>query len=533
MGGKVFGNLQRLGKALMGAVAVMPVAAILMGIGYWIDPDGWGANNIAAAILIRAGGAVLDNLGYLFAVAVAFGLARQGNGAAALSGWLGYKTVMLLIGEAAVAGYKGVDPSKLEGAAKLDWVAQGWGAINDKNALIGILIGVLAAWTYNRFSTTKLPDFLAFFSGRRLVPILTSLFAIVFSGIMFIVWPLVYHVLFAFGQWIVGLGPIGAGIYGVTNRLLIPTGLHHALNQIFWFPVAGINDIGNFLGGSKTIAAAAAATDATSCAALGAAHWTGSACEVVGYVGMYQGGFFPVMMFGLPGAALAMYLTAKDSKKKVAGALMFAGALASFFTGVTEPLEFAFMFVAPALYAVHAVLTGISVALAAAFHWTAGFGFSAGFVDMVLSAQNPMANKWYMLLVMGVVYFFIYFGVFYFLIKKFDMKTPGREDDEAAAEAGLAVDASDADKARAIIKGLGGADNISVLDYCATRLRVTVKDDSVVQEGAIKAAGVAGLIRPADNSVQVVIGPQVQFVYDAAAAELGHAGVTLNGEQPA
>lgn len=533
MNGKVFGGLQRLGKALMGAVAVMPVAAILMGIGYWIDPDGWGANNIAAAVLIKAGGAVLDNIGYLFAIAVAFGLARQSNGAAALSGWLGYKTVMLLIGESSVAGYKGVDLGTLEGTAKLDWVSQGWGAINDKNALIGILIGLLAAWTYNRFSTTKLPDFLAFFSGRRLVPILTSLFAIVFSGVMFIVWPLLYHVLFSFGQWIVALGPIGAGIYGVVNRLLIPTGLHHALNQIFWFPVAGINDIGNFLAGSKTIEAAAAATDATSCAALGAAHWTGSACEVVGYVGMYQGGFFPIMMFGLPGAALAMYLTAQDSKKKVTGALMFAGALASFFTGVTEPLEFAFMFVAPALYAVHAVLTGISVALAAAFHWTAGFGFSAGLVDMVLSSQNPVASKWYMLLLMGVVYFFIYFFVFYFLIKKFGMKTPGREDDSVDAEEALTVNASDAEKAQAIIAGLGGAANISVLDYCATRLRVTVKDDSAVRESAIKAVGVAGIIRPTGKNVQVVIGPQVQFIYDAAAAELGNANVALNGEQAA
>ncbi|MDD7465146.1 MAG: N-acetylglucosamine-specific PTS transporter subunit IIBC [Actinomycetaceae bacterium] len=548
MNGKVFGGLQRLGKALMGAVAVMPVAAILMGIGYWIDPVGWGADNVIALVLIKAGGVILDNLGWLFAVAVAFGLAKQSNGAAALSGWIGYGTVKMLLMPGSIEVIKGLEKDA-DGAwiYPENWASQGWAAINDKNVLIGILVGVLAAWTYNRFHTTKLPDFLAFFSGRRLVPILTSFFAIILAAIMFFVWPFLYSILFAFGNWIVGLGAVGAGIYGVINRLLIPTGLHHAVNQIFWFDVVGINDLNNFLNGGKTINAAALATSATECSAagvtlddgtlyhLGSAVWNSATntCEVIGNVGMYQGGFFPIMMFGLPGAALAMYLTAKTSKKKVAGALMFAGALASFFTGVTEPLEFSFMFLAPALYLVHAILTGISVAIAAAFHWTAGFGFSAGLVDMVLSAQNPIANKWYMLLLMGVVYFFVYFVIFYFLIKKFDIKTPGREDDVADADEALAVNASDAEKAQAIIKGLGGAGNISVLDYCATRLRVTVKDDAAVSENAIKAAGVAGLIRPTGNNVQVVIGPQVQFVYDAAAAELSQADVLLNGEQAA
>lgn len=546
MGGKIFGGLQRLGKALMGAVAVMPVAAILMGIGYWIDPTGWGANNVIALVLIKAGGVILDNLGWLFAVAVAFGLAKQSNGAAALAGWIGYGTVKLLLMPGSIEVIKGLE--KDETGAWIypqNWASQGWSAINDKNVLIGILVGVLAAWTYNRFHTTKLPAFLAFFSGRRLVPILTSFFSIVLAAVMFFVWPFLYSVLFAFGSWIVGLGAVGAGIYGVINRLLIPTGLHHAVNQIFWFDVVGINDLNNFLNGGKTIEAAALATSAAECSStgvtlddgtvysLGSAVWNSATntCEVIGNVGMYQAGFFPIMMFGLPGAALAMYLTAKTSKKKAAGALMFAGALASFFTGVTEPLEFAFMFLAPALYLVHALLTGISVAIAAALNWTAGFGFSAGLVDMVLSAQNPIANKWYMLLLMGVVYFFVYFGIFYFLIKKFDIKTPGREDDEAEAEETLAADASDAEKARAIIAALGGAANVAMLDYCATRLRVTVKDASIVKESAIKAAGVPGLIRPTPDNVQVVIGPDVQFVYDAAATELASSGAVLKGEQ--
>ena len=524
-------NLQKLGKALMGAVAVMPVAAILMGIGYWIDPEGWGANSIVAAVLIKAGGAVLDNLGWLFAIALSFGLAKDSNGAAALSGFLGYATVKLLLAPATVAGYRGIDLEGLEGQALHDWNAQGWAAINDKNVFIGILVGILAAWVYNRFHTTKLPDFLAFFSGRRLVPILTALMSIALAAVLYVVWPLLYSALFGFGEWIQGLGAAGAGIYGFANRLLIPTGLHHALNNIFWFDTVGINDIGKFLGGGATIAAAQAATDAASCPGV----WDGSACTVIGEVGRYQGGFFPVMMFGLPGAALAMYLRADSKRKKVTGSLMLAGALASFFTGVTEPLEFAFMFVAPVLYLVHAVLTGLALAIAAAFNWTAGFGFSAGFVDMLLSARNPIANQWWMLLVMGLVYGALYFVIFYFLIGKLNLRTPGREvEDEAEASAALASDADTSTVASQIIAGLGGAQNIESIDYCATRLRTTVKDYTAVKEGEIKKAGVAGVIRPSQKAVQVVIGPKVQFVHDEVARQLGdaNADAEVHGEQP-
>ncbi len=254
--------LQKLGRALMGAVAVMPVAAILMGIGYWIDPQGWGSGNILAAILIKAGAAVLDNLGWLFAIAIAFGLAKDHHGAAALSGFLGYATVKILISADAVASYQGVDIKTLEGEAKLDWISQGWNAINDKNVLIGILIGILAAWTYNKFHNTKLPDFLAFFSGRRLVPIMMTFFSMILALILYFVWPLLYGALFSFGQTIADMGAIGAGIYGFINRLLIPTGLHHAVNSIFWFDVIGLDDIGNFFRGGETITAAAAATSA-------------------------------------------------------------------------------------------------------------------------------------------------------------------------------------------------------------------------------------------------------------------------------
>ncbi|QOR48805.1 PTS transporter subunit EIIC [Trueperella pecoris] len=522
--------LQKLGRALMGAVAVMPVAAILMGIGYWIDPSGWGSGNIVAAILIKAGAAILDNLGWLFAIAIAFGLAKDHHGAAALSGFLGFATVKLLIGPASVAGYKGIKVDELEGDAALDWASQGWNAINDKNVLIGILIGILAAWTYNRFHSTKLPDFLAFFSGRRLVPIMMTLFSMVLALVLYFVWPVLYYGLFSFGQSISDMGAIGAGIYGFVNRLLIPTGLHHAVNSIFWFDVIGLDDIGNFFRGGDTIAAAAAATSAATCPGVGV--WDGSTCTVIGEVGRYQGGFFPVMMFGLPGAALAMYLRADSAKKKTVGSLMIAGALASFFTGVTEPLEFAFMFVAPLLYLVHALLTGLSLFLAATFHWTAGFGFSAGFVDMFLSSRNPLANQWYMLIVLGVIYFVVYFGIFYFLVGALNLKTPGRGDDEPNDDEAQAMGKlNDRQLAERIIAGLGGPANIATVDYCATRLRGTVNDQNLVDERALKATGVAGVVRPSAKNIQVVVGPNVQFVYDDVAALLRNTQASLKGEQ--
>ena len=522
----VMGPLQRLGKALMGAVAVLPVAAILSGLGYWISSAA-GPDNLAAQLLISSGDAVLANLGWIFAIAIAFGLAKDSNGAAALSGFLAFATFMKLLGPEAVAGYRGIeDPTALTGDEALEWASEGWNAVGGGNVLFGILAGVMAAWVYNRFHGTKLPDFLAFFSGRRLVPILTAIIAMVISGILYFVWPFIYNVLFNFGTSIQGLGAAGAGIYGVANRLLIPTGLHHALNSVFWFDVIGINDIGNFQAGQKTIEAAATATSAADCPGI----WANGQCTVEGVVGRYQAGFFPVMMFGLPGAALAMYLRADKKKRKVVGSLMAAGALASFFTGVTEPLEFSFMFVAPLLYVVHALLMGLSVFIASTMEWTAGFGFSAGFVDMLLSSQNPLANKWYMLLVMGVGFFFLYFVIFYFLIGWLNLKTPGRGEDDAVAdpmEDSATGDDKTARDAARIIEGLGGKDNIDSLDYCTTRLRVGVKERALVDDSVIKRAAVSGVIHPSEKSVQVIVGPAVQFMYDEVSHQLRHGSPVL------
>ena len=285
-----------------------------------------------------------------------------------------------------------------------------------------------------------------------------------------------------------GLGPVGAGIYAFFNRLLIPTGLHHALNSVFWFDVAGINDIGNF--------------------------WAGTGTK--GITGMYQAGFFPVMMFGLPAGALAMYHTAKDNKKKIAAGLLIAAAFASFFTGVTEPLEFSFMFLAPALYVVHALLTGIFVAVAAMLHATAGFSFSAGLVDFLLSSRLPMANKPWMLLILGVIAFVVYYVLFRFIIVKFNLKTPGREEDDDVEEEKNAVLAdNDFTKvAQIILEGLGGKENLTSIDNCITRLRLEIKDQDQIDEKKIKSAGIAGIIRPGKNSIQIIVGTKVQFVAD-------------------
>lgn len=550
---RIMTSLQGFGKALMGAVAVMPVAGLLVGIGYAMDPDGWGGGSLAAAVLLKAALAVLDHLGYIFAIAIAFGLAKDSNGAAALSGFLGFTTVKMLLEDKTVAMYHGenldglkklvdacanytpeaiaagnFDCTKVDAANEyLTYIAQhGWDKVNNGNALIGILVGLMVAWIYNRFHTVKLPDFLAFFSGRRLVPILTTFASMLLALVLYFVWPTLYYGLFNFGQVIQGMGALGAGLYGFFNRLLIPTGLHHALNQIFWFNLIGINDLPNFLGGAGTIETAAAATDAASCPGT----WNGSTCDVIGVIGRYQGGFFPVMMFGLPAAALAMYLRADNPRKKIVGSLMMAGALASFFTGVTEPLEFAFMFVAPLLYVVHAILTGISVFIAASMGWTAGFGFSAGAVDFTLSLRNPIANNPWMLLVLGLVYAVVYFVVFYFLIGLLNLKTPGRGDDSDEG-ATLSGNAEMNDVASTILAGLGGVENVESVDYCATRLRVAVKDHLGVKEAEIKRAGVAGVIRPSQKTVQVIVGPQVQFVYDEVARILSDSSVTLLGEQ--
>ena len=474
----ILGYFQKVGKALMVPVATLPAAAILMGIGYWIDPVAWGGNSALAAFLIKAGSAIIDNMSVLFAVGVAYGMSKDKDGAAALSGFVGFLVVTTLLSPGAVAQIQGIDLAEVPAA---------FNKIN--NQFVGILVGIVSAEIYNRFSTVELHKALAFFSGKRLVPILTSFAGILIAFILMYIWPAIYNGLVHFGESIQGMGSVGAGIYAFFNRLLIPVGLHHALNSVFWFDVAGINDIPNFLGGAKSIAEGTA---------------------TVGVTGMYQAGFFPIMMFGLPGAALAIYHTAKIEHKEKVASIMIAAGFASFFTGVTEPLEFSFMFLAPALYVVHAALTGISVFIAASMQWIAGFGFSAGLVDMVLSTRNPLAVNWYMLIIQGIVFFAIYYFVFRAVIVKFNLKTPGREEDDE--ESSVRGSKETSDLAKQYLKALGGHENLDNIDACITRLRLTLKDTSVISEKQLKGLGAMGVVKLGSNNVQVILGPLAEIV---------------------
>lgn len=481
--------LQRVGRALMVPVATLPAAAILMGIGYWIDPDSWGAGNAFAALLIKSGGAIIENMSVLFAIGVAYGMSKDKDGAAALTGFVGFLVVTTLCSPAAVAMIQKIPVADVPAA---------FGKIS--NQFVGILVGVLSAEVYNRFSHVELPKAFSFFSGRRLVPILVSFLMILVAFILMYIWPVIFNGLVSFGEHIQKLGSVGAGVYAFFNRLLIPVGLHHALNSVFWFDVAGINDIPKFLGGAQSLA---------------------NGTAIPGITGRYQAGFFPIMMFGLPGAALAIYHCARPENRAKVGGIMLAAAFAAFFTGITEPLEFSFMFVAPVLYVIHAVLTGLSVFIAASTHWIAGFGFSAGLVDMVLSSRNPLATHWYMLIPQGLVFFVIYYVVFRFTIKKFNLMTPGRELAVAGDETDgydVNVDTTDNGEsateslARRYIGAVGGSDNLTAIDACITRLRLNVKDAGQVNEGVAKRLGASGVIRLNKQSVQIIVGTQAESI---------------------
>ena len=414
----------------------------------------------------------------LFAIGVGVGMSDDNDGTAGLAGLVSWLMITTLLSTNVVAMLKGVDVSEVPAAFG-----------NIETQFIGILSGLIGSACYNKFKNIKLPSALSFFSGKRCVAIVTAGASIVATLILFFAWPVVYGALVSFGEAIISTGSIGAGIYAFFNRLLIPFGLHHALNSVFWFDVAGINDIGKF--------------------------WGTMGGGVLGQTGMYMTGFFPVMMFGLPAAALAMYHTAKDNKKKVVAGLLLASGLASFFSGVTEPLEFAFMFLVPGLYVVHALLTGISAAVCAMLPVRAGFNFSAGFVDWFLSFKAPFAENPLWLLGIGLVFGVIYYILFRFAITKFNLKTPGREDDDTSVEMEAKLSNNNfTDVAETILRGLGGKENIVSVDNCVTRLRLEIKDNTLVNEKVIKSVGVAGIIRPSKTSIQVIVGTQVQFVAD-------------------
>ena len=461
-------------------VAVLPVASIFSGLGYWIAGATGDPNNIIGAFLAAAGGALIDNIPLLFAIGVAIGMPKKADGVAALAGLTSWLTVTSLLKPETIMKFQG-----LSDVAQVD---PAFSKVN--NVFVALICGLIAAWSFEKFKDTELPDFLAFFSGKRSVAIISALLSLVAALVLMFVWPLVFGVLVAFGEWMLTLGPVGAGLYGFFNRLLIPLGLHHALNAVFWFDIAGVNDLNNFLAGQGTR----------------------------GVTGQYMTGFFPVMMMGLPGAALAMYVTSKPEKKKATGGILIGAAFAAFLVGITEPLEFLFMFLAPGLYLIHAIFMGISMGVTAALPVRSGFGFSGGFIDLVLQWVNPLAMNPWAIFVMGAFWFVVYFLVFRFVILKWNLKTPGRGADEDDDEASDST-ATGADKyiltADRFIEALGGKGNIDEVENCATRLRLSLNDVSLADEQALKAAGATGVMKPGGNLYQVIYGLNVQFVKDA------------------
>lgn len=478
---------QKLGKALMLPVATLPICGILMGIGYWLCPSTMQGGEVVGLLqtigflLVKAGSALIDNMAILFAIGVGLGMSDDSDGVGGLAGMVSYLMMTTLLNP----GVVGTIMTLEEGTEKYIAFSKVGG-----NQFIGILAGVIGATCFNKFKDAKLPDWLAFFSGKRCVAIISGVVSIVVAAILLFVWPVIFGALIAVGQGIVGMGAVGAGIYAFLNRLLIPTGLHHALNNVFWFDTIGLGDLSHF--------------------------WAGeTSADVTWSLGMYMSGFFPCMMFGIPGAALAMIHTAKEGKKKVAIGLVASAAVCSFVCGVTEPFEFGFMFLAPVLYLIYALLYGIFTVIVTLIGFRAGFSFSAGATDLVFSATLPAAQNTWMILPLGIAAFLVFYFVFRFAIVKFDLKTPGREDDDIEAEKKAVLSNSDfTEVASIILEGLGGRENVTSLDNCITRLRMEIKDYTLVDEKKIKSAGVAGVMRPGKTSVQVIVGTKVQFVAD-------------------
>ena len=476
MDGNPFLKIQSLGRALMLPIAVLPVAGILLRLG---QPDVFNIKMIA-----DAGGAIFENLPLLFAIGVAVGFAKDNNGVAALAGAIGYLIETAIM--------KDIDPKLNMGV------------------LSGIIAGVVAGLLYNRYKDIKLPDYLAFFGGKRFVPIITGLVCVVLGIVFGYVWQPVQHAIDAAGQWLTTAGAIGAFVFGFLNRLLLVTGLHHIINSLAWFvfgnftPAAGgeivHGDLHRFFAGDPS-------------------------------AGTFMAGFFPIMMFGLPAACLAMLHEAPKERRAMVGGLLFSMALTSFLTGVTEPIEFSFMFLAPVLYVIHAVLTGLSLAISQLLGVKLGFTFSAGGIDYVLN--YGLSTKGWIAIPLGIAYGVAYYGLFRFFIRKFNMATPGREpaSADAAAEsyasggfvapaAGAAAVAA-APRAQRYIAALGGAGNLSVVDACTTRLRLTVVDPEKVSEADLKAIGARGVLKRGGNSVQVIIGPEADIIADEMRTAIG------------
>ena len=481
-------RLQPLGRALMLPIAVLPVAGIMLRMG---QPD-----LLDIAFLAAAGAAIFDNLGLLFALGIAVGYARENHGAAGLAGLVCFivatrgAETLIAIPPDALAGV----PAELAGMAEASWRER---AIAKLSVPIGILSGLAAGALYNRYASIRLPAYLAFFGGRRFVPIVAGLAGLGFALLFGLGYGAINAGVDGLSRSVVAAGPAGLFVYGAFNRLLIVTGLHHILNNVAWFILGDFGgatgDLNRFFAGDPA-------------------------------AGAFMTGFFPVMMFGLPAACLAMYHCARPERRKEVGGMLFSMALTSALTGVTEPIEFSFMFLAPVLYAIHAVLTGVSMALMDGLNVKLGFGFSAGLFDYALNfgkATNPL-----MLGPVGLGYAAIYYAAFRFAIMRFDLPTPGRD---AVAIAPVAASAGpQGDTGGAYLAALGGAANLTQIATCTTRLRLKLRDQSKIDEAALRALGAKGVLRLSENDLQVVIGPEADLI----AGEMREAAGPLKDAAP-
>jgi len=465
-------SLQKIGGALMLPIAVLPIAGLLLRLG---QPDLLNFASMAAA-----GNAIIDNLGLLFAIGVAVGLARENHGAAGLAAVVGYlvttKGAQVLIN---------VPPDVLVGLAgqARDLAAEAYKTheLSKLSVPAGIICGLTGGALYNRFANINLPSYLAFFGGRRFVPIATGFVALLFAAGFGLEWQHVEDGMDALSRSVLHAGEFGLFAYGTLNRILIVTGLHHIINNIAWFILGDYHgvtgDLKRFFAGDPT-------------------------------AGAFMAGFFPVMMFGLPGACLAMYHTALPERRRAVAGLLLSIALTSFLTGVTEPIEFTFMFLAPLLYVVHSLLTGVAFVIMDALHVRLGFGFSAGVFDYVLDFNK--ATRPLLLFPVGAVYFAVYYGLFRFAIVKLNLKTPGRDPTEAETQQVIPATASE--RAASYIAALGGAANLTSVDACATRLRLIVASQEAVNTAALKALGARGFVRPSSTALQVVIGGNADLI---------------------
>jgi PTS system N-acetylglucosamine-specific IIC component len=480
-------SLQPLGRALMLPIAVLPIAGLLLRLG---QPDLLDIPFVAAA-----GGAIFDNLGLLFALGIGVGIAKDNNGAAGLAGLVCFLVatrgaMTLLHVPPEITANLGKDIAALADAAWRDK------AISKLAVPIGIASGLIAGVFYNRYSTIKLPDYLSFFGGRRFVPILAGFAGLALAALVGFGFAKIDAGMNGLSYGVVQSGTIGLFVYGVLNRLLIVTGLHHVLNNVAWFIIGDFNgktgDLNRFFAGDPS-------------------------------AGGFMSGFFPVMMFGLPAACLAMYRSALPERRQAVGGMLTSMALTAFLTGVTEPIEFTFMFLAPLLYLMHTILTGVAMALMHLLGVHLGFGFSAGFFDYVLNFSK--STRPLLLLPVGLAYFAIYYGTFRWAIVKFDLKTPGREPEEAEEEGAAPLPA---ERGLAFVEALGGAANLVSIDACTTRLRLVVNNQDKVSEPRLKKLGARGFIRPSAQGLQVVLGP----IADLVAMEMRAAAGPLSAAAP-